>query len=76
MITAVNHSGRSCAVAALAGAMLGARLGMEGVPDFYLESLETADVLRTLADDLALGSPTRGLFDDDWDHKYVQGLPL
>ena len=40
MITAVNHSGRSSAVAALAGAMLGARLGMEGVPEFYREALD------------------------------------
>lgn len=76
MIIAVNHSGRSSAVGAITGALLGARLTEEALPDFYLESLETADVLRTLADDLALGSPTRGLFDDDWDHKYVQGLPL
>lgn len=76
MITAVNHSGRSCAVGAITGAILGTRLTEEALPEFYLESLEAADVLRTLADDLALGSPTMGLFDDDWDHKYVQGLPL
>ena len=76
MITAVNHSGRSSAVGAIAGAILGAKLTEEALPEFYLESLECADVLRTLADDLALGSPTTGLFDDDWDHKYVQGLPL
>ena len=76
MITAVNHSGRSCAVGAITGAILGAKLTEEALPEFYLESLEAADALRTLADDLALGSPTIGLFDDDWDHKYVQGLPL
>ncbi len=76
MITAVNHSGRSCAVGAITGAILGARLTENALPEFYLESLEAADVLRTLADDLALGGPTSGLFDDDWDHKYVQGLPL
>ena len=76
MILSVNHSGRSCAVGAITGAILGAKLTEEALPEFYLESLEAADVLRTLADDLALGSPTSGLFDDDWDHKYVQGLPL
>lgn len=76
MITAVNHSGKSAAVAAITGAVLGALLTEEGLPDFYLESLEAADVLRQLAEDLAQGSPTRGLFDDDWDHKYNQGLPL
>ncbi len=76
MITAVNHSGRSAAVAAITGAVLGLMLGEEMLPEFYVESLAAAKVLRTLANDLAQGSPTRGLFDDSWDHKYIQGLPL
>ena len=76
MITAVNHSGRSAAVAAITGAVLGALLTEKELPEFYLESLEAANVLRTVAEDFAQGSPTRGLFDDDWDHKYNQGLPL
>lgn len=76
MITAVNHSGRSAAVGAMTGAILGAKLGYEALPDFYLEGLEVAPVLDHLAQDMAQGSPTMGLFDDDWDHKYTQGLPL
>ena len=75
MILAVNHSGRSAAVASLVGAILGAKMGAEALPEFYLESLEASAVLEELAADLALCSPTAGLFDDDWDHKYVQGLP-
>ena len=76
MITAVNHSGRSSAVGAIAGAILGAYLTDAALPEFYLESLDAAHALQTLANDLAKGSPAAGLFDDDWDHKYVQGLPL
>ena len=76
MITAVNHSGKSAAVAAITGAVLGAILTDEELPEFYIESLEADHMLRTLAEDLAQGSPARGLFDDDWDHKYNQGLPL
>ena len=76
MITAVNHSGKSAAVAAITGAVLGTMLADEGLPDFYLESLEAADTLCVLADDLAQGSPARGLFDDNWDHKYNQGLSV
>lgn len=76
MITAVNHSGKSAAVAAITGAILGTVLTENELPEFYLESLEAAQLLRTLADDFAQGSPTRGLFDDDWDHKYNQGLPV
>ena len=69
--SAVNHSGRSAAVAALTGAMLGARLGMEGVPEFYLESLDICDPLMTLAGDLYTGCPSP--MDLDWDRKYLQG---
>ncbi|MBQ8620862.1 MAG: ADP-ribosylglycohydrolase family protein [Oscillospiraceae bacterium] len=79
MIIAVNHSGRSSAVGAVTGAILGAWLGEEALPDFYMECLETADVLRTLADDVVQGCPMeRGskLFDDDWDQKYIQGRPV
>ncbi len=75
IITAVNHSGMSAAVGAITGAILGAKLGEDALPVFYLESLECADVLRVLADDMACGTPALGLFDDTWDHKYEQGLP-
>lgn len=76
MIVAVNHSGRSAAVGTIAGAILGAKLGAEALPEFYLEPLETVSVLIQLADDLAQGSPASGLFNDDWDQKYIQGLPV
>jgi len=76
MITAVNHSGRSAAVGAVTGAILGAKLGAQALPDFYLEPLECTDTLSQLAVDLAVGNPAAGLFDDDWDHKYVQGYPV
>ncbi len=76
MITAVNHSGRSAAVGAIAGAILGIRLGEEALPDFYIECLEPAEVLRELADDLYTGCPMElgnKLFDLDWDYKYLHG---
>ena len=76
MITAINHSGRSAAVGALAGAILGARLGEEALPDFYLDCLEPVDILRQLADDVCQGCPMEKdsrLFDDDWHRKYLRG---
>lgn len=76
MILSVNHSGKSAVVGSLTGALMGAKMGVEALPDFYLESLEPAPILKELATDLAVGSPTTGLFDDDWDHKYVQCLPV
>lgn len=76
MIVSVNHSGRSCAVGALTGAFLGAKLGAEALPEFYLESLDVASVLDELATDLAEGRQASRIFDDSWDQKYVQGLPV
>ncbi len=76
MIAAVNHSGRSAAVGAVAGSLLGARLGEEALPEFYLECLEPAALLRELADDMYQGCPMEMgdiFFDDDWDRKYLQG---
>ena len=76
VILAVNHSGRSAAVGALTGAILGLISGEEALPDFYLEGLEPVELLRELADDLYTGCPMeRGskLFDLDWDYKYLHG---
>lgn len=76
MVVAVNHSGRSAAVACLTGAILGTRLGEEGLPEFYMDGLEIRDVLEEMADDLLQGCPmTREnkLFDADWDQKYLHG---
>ena len=79
MIIAVNHSGKSAAVGALTGALLGAAFGEAALPEFYLECLDAAPTLRELAGDLYNCSPgqlrTR-LFDDDFDRKYTQGLPV
>ena len=76
MIVAVNHSGRSAAVGALAGAMLGAKYGEKALPEFYMECLEPAQILRELADDLFHGcTMEKGskLYDLDWDRKYLHG---
>jgi ADP-ribosylglycohydrolase len=74
MIIAVNHSGRSAAVGAVTGALLGAKLGFEALPDFYLESLEPTETLLELSEDLLHGCPAGfggTFFDDDWDRKYL-----
>lgn len=76
MICAVNHSGFSAATGAVTGALLGAHMGEQALPDFYLDGLTCVSELEILADDLAQGNPATGLFDDDWDQKYVQGMPL
>lgn len=76
LITAVNHSGRSGAVASLVGAFLGLILGESALPEFYIECLEPAETLRELADDMFQGCTmdrSSKLFDLDWDRKYLHG---
>ena len=51
-------------------------MGEEALPEFYIECLEPAEVLRELADDLYTGCPMEQgnkLFDLDWDYKYCHG---
>lgn len=79
MITAVNHSGKSAAVGAITGAILGAAQGEDTLPGFYLDCLDCDDVIRELAKDLHTACPKgwqKRLFDDDWDRKYTQGRPV
>ena len=76
MVIAVNHSGRSAAVSSLTGAILGAKIGEQDLPEFYMEGLYIANILQELADDLVHGCPmVRGslLFDGDWESKYLHG---
>ena len=75
MIVSVNHSGRSSCVAALTGAVMGARLGREALPEFYLESLESVWVLEELARDMTQVRQVTKIFNDSWDLKYTQGIP-
>lgn len=79
MITAVNHSGKSAAVGAVTGALLGASHGDEALPSFYLDCLDCDSVIRELAEDMHTAYPKgwqKRLFDDDWDRKYTQGRPV
>ena len=74
--TAVNHSGRSAACGAIAGALLGAITGERALPEFYLEPLEHGEILRELAKDMYTGCPMElgsRMFDDEWDRKYIHG---
>ena len=75
IVAAVNHSYDSAATGTVAGAMLGALVGTEGIPDFYLEPLELQSTLLELADDLFQGctmTKNSSLFDDTWNEKYVE----
>ena len=52
LIAAVNHKGDSDSTGAITGNILGAYLGLAGIPEKYRKDLELADVLMALADAL------------------------
>ena len=52
LITAVNHDGDSDSTGALTGSILGAKIGLKGIPEKYTRNLEMKNVLLSIADDL------------------------
>ncbi len=49
---AVNHDGDSDSTGSITGNIVGAHLGLSGIPSKYLERLELKDVILEIADDL------------------------
>ena len=56
LIAAVNHKGDSDSTGSIAGQILGARLGLQGIPQRFLDGLELRAQLMTLAQDLLDGA--------------------
>lgn len=52
LIAAVNHDGDSDSTGALTGNILGAYLGMNSIPNKYLDKLELKNIIIEIADDL------------------------
>lgn len=77
MIAAVNHGGDSDSTGAITGNILGAYLGLSGIPRKYTDNLEMVDVLTELADDLYYDCPldeykqATDPRDIAWEKKYV-----
>ena len=59
LIAAVNHAGDSDSTGAITGNILGAAIGYEAIPNFYLNDLELHDVILHMADDLYRGEITK-----------------
>ena len=58
LIAAVNHAGDSDSTGAITGNILGAAIGYEAIPKFFLDDLELHDVILHMADDLYKGEIT------------------
>ena len=76
MIAAVNHNGDSDSTGAVAGNILGARLGLSGIPEKYTKDLELKDVILEIADDLwqdcRMSEGDYEHRDPVWTQKYIE----
>ncbi|MBR3431356.1 MAG: ADP-ribosylglycohydrolase family protein [Clostridia bacterium] len=76
LIAAVNHKGDSDSTGAICGNILGARLGLNGIPEKYITNLELKDLILEIADDLyhdCRMSEYDSTHDDPvWIQKYVK----
>lgn len=52
VVTSVNHNGDSDSTGAVTGNIMGAYLGMNAIPEKFLENLELKDVISEIAGDL------------------------
>jgi len=66
LIIAANHGGDSDSTAAITGNILGAYLGLSGIPEKWLAKIELDRVLFQMADDLLLGYQDT----EEWRRKY------
>jgi len=74
LVAAVNHCGDSDSTGAIAGNILGAKLGLAGIPEYYQNNLELREEILTMADDLfeARREADGGQVERDWREKYVR----
>ena len=73
MTFAANHGGDSNNTAAIAGTLVGARVGFNAIPDRFVDRLELVDVVLELADDVTTDCPMSewGPRNPVWEHKYI-----
>ena len=75
IIASVNHKGDSDSTGAVTGNILGARLGLSGIPEKYTENLELKDVILQVADDLwhdCRMTEYEDGDDPDWGKRYIE----
>lgn len=74
IIASVNHSGDSDSTGAVTGNIIGAHLGIDNIPQKFLENLELRDTILEIADDLfedCKMSEYGEYYDEIWASKYI-----
>ena len=73
VVCAVNHDGDSDSTGAIAGNIIGASLGLESIPKYYLDNLELKDTILEVAHDLSIDVPVNDFSgkNKEWFNKYL-----
>lgn len=74
LIASVNHSGDSDSTGAVTGNIVGAYVGLKGIPKKYLDHLELKEIIMDIADDLFNDckiSEYGSYHDEIWEQKYI-----
>lgn len=74
IVCSVNHKGDSDSTGAIAGNIIGAYLGYDKIPDYYIDNLELKDIILEIAEDLYTDCPVNGYTrdtDEYWESKYL-----
>lgn len=69
MIASVNHKGDSDSTGAVTGNIVGAYLGLKGIPQKFLNNLELKDIIVDVATDIYNACK---MTDDVWAQKYIE----
>lgn len=73
VIAAVNHNGDSDSTGAVAGNIIGANVGLQGIPYKFINHLELKDLILEIAYDLYIHDlPDKEHQEEIWKHKYIQ----
>ena len=78
VVCAVNHDGDSDSTGSIAGNIIGALLGINSIPSYYLDDLELKDTILEIAHDLSIEVPVDEYNADDkeWLNKYSVGKKI
>ena len=74
IIAAVNHSGDSDSTGAVTGNIIGAHLGIDAIPQKFIDKLELKDIIFEIADDLYNYCKVSDNKTDEykvWEQKYI-----
>lgn len=81
LVAAVNHDGDSDSTGAVCGNLMGAIVGYENIPSYFIEHLEMKELILEFADDIVHGctiSEYHGPATEEeknWETKYVYNKP-